>query len=41
VEQVLSQLPQIREVAVVGMPFEFKDSLPESDSGKILKRLLS
>jgi fatty-acyl-CoA synthase len=80
VEQVLSQLPQIREVAVVGVPdpkwgevgkaflvtsenlsldtiidhcvknlakfkvpkhFEFRDSLPKSDSGKILKRLLS
>jgi len=80
VEQVLSQIPQIREVAVIGVPdpkwgevgkayivaseplqidvivehclknlakfkvpkhFEFRDSLPKSDSGKILKRLLT
>lgn len=79
VEQILSQIPQIREVAVIGVPdakwgevgkaylvtsepispesitqhclknlakfkvpkhFEFQDSLPKSDSGKILKRLL-
>jgi fatty-acyl-CoA synthase len=80
IEQVLSQIPQVREVAVVGVPdpkwgevgkaflvtseplspefmtehclrnlakfkvpkhFEFRESLPKGDSGKILKRLLT
>jgi len=79
VEQILSQIPEVREVAVIGVPdkkwgevgkaflvtskpltpelitehclkslakfkapkhFEFRESLPKSDSGKILKRLL-